>query len=232
MQSLHDEVTIEDYLESVRKRLNPLPAEERACELVEIRTHLTELAKAHAELGATEAEALHAALRQFGDPRKVGVELRRAWQRGQRQEQPGTVLSAAACAMGVTMVMYVVSTVLRSVVTYSTNGYAGMGAALPKFMLGLWAFGCLQCLFTGYITGRRAPRRAVAGMLLSSTLFTGLNLCMTCRAVLPHLPPGALRPYLSILALSYSLGVIVQLSGVMLGRRRFLADRRRARARA
>jgi hypothetical protein len=232
MQNLHNEAKIESYLESVRKRLDQLPAAERNAELTEVRDHLTELARGHAELGMTEQEAIQTALRQFGDPKLVGTNLRRAWEQGQKRRLPGTVLSAAGWAISISLVMSLISFLIRSILAEATNNYQNRGAVLWNVMLGYWVAGCFQCLLTGYITGRRAPRCAFAGMLLSNGLFSVWSLIAFCLITLPHLPAAVLPVYLRTSAFSISIGLACSFLGVSLGRRRFLTLQHREQASA
>lgn len=232
MQSLHNEAKIESYLESVRERLGKLPVAERDAELTEVRDHLAELARGHAELGMTEQEAIQTALRQFGDPKSVGTNLRRAWEQGHKRRLPGTVLSAAGWAISVSLVMSLISFLIRSILAEATNNYQNRGAVLWNVMLGFWVAGCLQGLVTGYITGRRAPRRAFVGMLLSNGLFAVWSITAFCLITLPHMPAAVLPVYIRTSVFSISTGLTLSFLGVALGRRRFLTLQRREQASA
>ena len=68
---------LEQYLETLDVHLAALPDERRRGLREEARQHVLDLAAAHRELGSDEDEALQAALRQFGDPRRVGKQYRR-----------------------------------------------------------------------------------------------------------------------------------------------------------
>src|SRR5688572_116869 len=70
---------VEEYLDRV---CGQLPADltlaRRREVREELRTHLGALVEAHRELGASEEEAVEAALRQFGDARRLAREWRKA----------------------------------------------------------------------------------------------------------------------------------------------------------
>lgn len=76
---------LEQYLDEVSRPLTPLGETARREWREEARQHLDDLVAAHAELGASENEAIEAALHQFGDAAKIGRAVRREsvyfWQR-------------------------------------------------------------------------------------------------------------------------------------------------------
>lgn len=231
MQNLHHEEKIECYLESVRSRLNILPEAERDAEIAEIRTHLLALAQSHIELGAAEPEAIQAALSQFGNPKSVGKNLRYAWERGRNQRLPGTVLSAAGWTFVATLASDLIMTLVCIMTAELTHNYKDLGAfTKPDVLLGISGLSRLLSLFTGYVTGLKAPRRAYVGMLLTSALSTGLITIFIFRHNLPHMSAEALSYYLLMCAIAIGIGLATQLFGVWLGRRQFLARQRRERA--
>src|SRR6185437_4429292 len=69
-----EEQAIDHYMAQVAHHLD-LPAAEREATLLEIRSHLEELAAARMAAGAHEAEAQRQALAAFGDARRVGRTL-------------------------------------------------------------------------------------------------------------------------------------------------------------
>jgi len=76
------EAAIEDYLDHIFGRALALPYERRAELRRELRQHLAALVAAEQEeQGADGGAAVEAALRRFGDPRKIGRALRREWER-------------------------------------------------------------------------------------------------------------------------------------------------------
>lgn len=67
---------LEQYLDSLEKPLARLTPQERQEWRTEVAQHISSLAEAHTELGATEQEALEAAIAQFGDAKVVAHRLR------------------------------------------------------------------------------------------------------------------------------------------------------------
>ena len=67
--------SIENYLAQIARELRDLPASARDEEMREIESHLRAMIEARGDVAAV--------LRQFGKPRKVGRDLRRAWERKQ-----------------------------------------------------------------------------------------------------------------------------------------------------
>ena len=227
MQNLHKEETIERYLEEVRSRLNILSEAERDAELAEVRSHLLALAQAHTELGIPEQEAMQAALQQFGDPKSVGTGLRRAWKQGLKQRLPGTVLSAAGWAFSISLSSSLIINLLLFMLAWLTHGYEDLGTMRPDLFIGLSVIIRLQNLFAGYMTGLKAPRRAYAGMLLISALFTGLNTVFVCRYNLPHMRAEVVADYWRSMAIALGISWTAMFLGVSLGRKQFLARQRR-----
>ncbi len=76
--------SLEMYLAQIAHELRALPPQARADELREIEAHLAALVLASQQLDDTShVLATNIALKQFGAPRKVGRNLRRAWERKQ-----------------------------------------------------------------------------------------------------------------------------------------------------
>jgi len=71
---------LEHYLKTIESRLQNLPPAQRQEELLEIRQHLEALVAGHHLAGLSEAEAVVAAIRQFGHAEQVGQELSKATQ--------------------------------------------------------------------------------------------------------------------------------------------------------
>ena len=71
---------LEDYLDHLcAPLLGRMVYERRLAIREEVRAHILVLADAHEELGHSPAEALHAAIQQFGDARQVGSALSRQY---------------------------------------------------------------------------------------------------------------------------------------------------------
>ena len=66
---------LEIYLSQIERELRDLPAQARADEMREIESHLAAMIEQRGDVAAV--------LAQFGKPRKVGRDLRRAWERKQ-----------------------------------------------------------------------------------------------------------------------------------------------------
>ena len=81
---------IEDYLDQVCAPLTTaVPHNVRREWRAEMQTHLESLTAAHIELGADPAEAVHSALRQFGEAHQVSSQWQAEW------EQVGTTSTSA-----------------------------------------------------------------------------------------------------------------------------------------
>ena len=74
----NSEITsLESYMAQIERELRDLPASARADEMREIEAHLRAMIEASGDVAAV--------LAQFGAPRKVGRDLRRAWERKQSE---------------------------------------------------------------------------------------------------------------------------------------------------
>lgn len=69
---------LEKYLRQAAVQLHDLPADRREEEIEEIRAHLTAYAAKRQDAGASEDEAMAAAIVQFGDAGEVGRKIARA----------------------------------------------------------------------------------------------------------------------------------------------------------
>jgi len=72
---------MEEYVAAIAGRLRSLPPSQREEELREIRQHLDALVAGHRARGASEKDAVDAALAQFGRPEQVGRQIHGAWAR-------------------------------------------------------------------------------------------------------------------------------------------------------
>lgn len=157
---------LEQYLNELAVRLNSLPAYQRDEELAEVRAHLEAMIAANQELGDTEEEAVHAALRQFDASRKLGQGLARTWRRGQRRTWRETLSGAAICAAGC---YWGISSVI-TLVFYPMVATTPSEAARSK-VLNL-AFYVLLPILPGLVTGLATPKRAVIGTALALSVFS------------------------------------------------------------
>jgi hypothetical protein len=75
-----DNRRLDDYITMLARRLQGLSQTQREEELREVRQHLEALVAGHVLRGLSEAEAVDAALRQFGRAEQIGKELAAAQQ--------------------------------------------------------------------------------------------------------------------------------------------------------
>ena len=87
--SKYEPQSLEHYLSQIAHELRALPPQARADEMREIEAHLRALIEARGDVAAV--------LAQFGSPRKVGRDLRRAWERKQPE---GWINGALAFVIG------------------------------------------------------------------------------------------------------------------------------------
>jgi hypothetical protein len=69
---------LETYLNRIKSQLKGIPAAERELQIQEITQHLQRLVAEEMEGGLTEADAVQAAIAQFGEPKEIGRGLRNA----------------------------------------------------------------------------------------------------------------------------------------------------------
>ena len=79
MHSRFDDGQTEHFVAKLNKSLRWTPALVRTELHAELRQHLEALAAAHEELGSSPEDAYDLALRQFGDPAKIGRKLWWEW---------------------------------------------------------------------------------------------------------------------------------------------------------
>src|SRR4051812_25286167 len=79
---------IERFLNAVEARLAAFPADVRQEIRQELRGHIGSLVTTHAELCETEAEAVDAALRQFGSAERIAQRFHCAWESTAAIESP------------------------------------------------------------------------------------------------------------------------------------------------
>lgn len=75
-----DNRRLDDYITTLGRRLQGLPQTQREEELHEVRQHLEALVAGHVLRGMSEADAVDAALRQFGRAEQIGKDLAAAQQ--------------------------------------------------------------------------------------------------------------------------------------------------------
>lgn len=82
MFSPHDSPAVNDWFRRLDAAWRHLPAEERASQREEIQQHLEGLVAANITLGQLPDDAWKAALKQFGDPTRIGRKMYQEWQQG------------------------------------------------------------------------------------------------------------------------------------------------------
>lgn len=164
---------LREYLSELAAHLSTLPPKRRTEELREVRTHLENAVIVGRELGRTEDEAAREGVAQYGAADVVGQEMTAAWRRGRDLNMRGMV-SAAACAVGVTVVLARMTPLLGSVLPPAP----AQGLLMPPYSLGHWAAGVVWLmplgLIVGGVSGLLFPRRAVAGVVV------GLDVLLLC----------------------------------------------------
>ncbi|HEY0607628.1 MAG TPA: permease prefix domain 1-containing protein [Herpetosiphonaceae bacterium] len=70
-----DDRRLDHYITTLDKRLRSLPQAQREDDLREVRQHLEALVAGHVMRGMSEADAVDAALRQFGRAEQIGKDL-------------------------------------------------------------------------------------------------------------------------------------------------------------
>ena len=87
------ENNLESYISAVEAQLNDLPAARRAEFIGEVRAHLHAMFEAKRADGLDAATAWLHSMREFGEPEKVGSELRAQWANSGQLESEGAPLS-------------------------------------------------------------------------------------------------------------------------------------------
>lgn len=148
---------VEDYLDHVLAPLvGSVPYERRRELRAELGAHLEAMVEARMELGESREEASAAALRQFGNPARIGSEWLGEW-RPKAGFPRRSVLIALKCFAPASVLAWVTATL-------------GGPAAAPAVVFFVLAF---IPTVTGFVAGLLAPSRPG-----SSTLFALLGLAL------------------------------------------------------
>ena len=153
---------LDKYLQSVAHELRGLPEHKREEELREMQQHLETIIARGIESGASEDDATHVALQQFGSAREVGRKLRSV---GLRRESVGRVVAAPLC--GVLGNLVLIGAVLSGMhLLDGPPGFLPNGVlqGYPNHLPTRIAYSVLMLLTTvggGVIAGRIAPRSAI-----------------------------------------------------------------------
>ena len=144
-------LSLELYLAQIARELRDLPSQARADELREIEAHLRALIEARGDVAAT--------LAQFGAPRRVGRDLRRAWER----KQPEAWWRAIVAPI-VAVISYVL--VGLPLIHSTLDFYVALGIyGFPVTTIGLNLVDSLFILPIGYIAGLISPKRGLLGIV-------------------------------------------------------------------
>ena len=162
---------LETYLAQIKAQLQSLPPQKQDEELQEIRQHLQALAANSMTRGLAENEAVAAAIRQFGDSRRVGRDLQQAW-RGRPEKPLRIALAAGGALLCHVTFMYVAILVgvfidvyiLKSTIWHGPNVPRPSLPPLALYPLMALSF-CAPPFFAGWVAGLIAPRRAMMGII-------------------------------------------------------------------
>lgn len=210
--------SLDEYLSQIARELRALPAPAPADELREIEAHLRALVEAAQQLeDISQAEATAAALKQFGVPRKVGRNLRRAWQRKQPEAWWRAVVAPLFAlafwffiAWPFTQGFYTFYLRLHGI-DFTSNQPVGAGVSDAVFANCLnyeYFIGFFMMLTASYVMGLISPKRSKFGIsaLLAcgflpqivSCIITGTSFPLekTLAIVFVFLLPAAIGTYL------------------------------------
>lgn len=128
-----DDRRLDHYITTLGSRLQGLPQTQREEELREVRQHLEALVAGHTMRGMSEAEAVTAALRQFGHAEQIGKELAAA----QRPNQPALwrYLLMYACCVLVSFIFFVTANDKPTDFPYGWVEQLLMALVLPASLL-------------------------------------------------------------------------------------------------
>ena len=170
MSKAPEVASVENYLQQIERELRALPTSARADELREIEAHLRALVLAGQQIEEiSEAEATTAALKQFGAPKRVGRNLRKAWER----KQPEAWWRAVLAFIVIELAFYVAVTPLF-------EGFAAFSAvspmSLPTSSVLFWCFTLpivsVIPVITGCFVGIISPKYGQLVALVTSILLT------------------------------------------------------------
>lgn len=160
--------SLETYLAQIAHELRALPASARADEMREIEAHLRALVQAGQQLeDISKAEATTVGLRQFGSPRAIGRNLRRAWERKQPEAwwRAGLALTFALGFFAIVVIPF-----MQGFYAFHLN-FHGVDTSVPQAdakivaIYGILAtysqfFSFFFMVFTTYVMGLISPKRS------------------------------------------------------------------------
>lgn len=189
MLSQFDDEETAAYFERLNAPLRKMPQADRAELHAELRQHLDALAAAHEELGASPDEAAHAALKQFGDPVKIGRRLFDEWRRAPQTNiwriAGGAFWRLYAIQMGLSIFATAIN---RLTLGIDFRFLAPIAVTLLESLL------FLVPVSVGIWAGKRFGRRAVPGLACMSASVFLLSpilspLCMLFYSLFFSVPP-------------------------------------------
>ena len=185
--------SLETYLSQIAHELRDLPAQARADELREIESHLRALVLASQQIeDVSHVLATNIALQQFGPPRKVGRNLRRAWERKQPEAWWRAVVALSlGLAMWTVFNFAAREFFLAYLFDHGVDMYGVMAgthapvdfssALIPKVLFYMQISGVFTSFATGYAMGLISPKHrtvivgSVMFLLMSKQILTTLN---------------------------------------------------------
>lgn len=163
---------LEDYLTKVTARLTALPLAHRDEEVRELREHLRNAFAANRAQGQTEDAAALYAMRDFGAPEILGVEVVSAWRRGERREGLRSFWGAAVSAV---MLSFLLPHLINPLIYASLQHLnAGHWPSWAYVMVWIWFIGVP--VLVGAMSGLAFPKRAAIGTALAVTACSGYSL--------------------------------------------------------
>lgn len=196
MFSPHDSPAVNDWFRRLETAWRRLPAEERASQREEIQQHLEGLVAANIALGQLPDDAWEAALKQFGDPTRIGRKMYQEWQQGRVGFRAD--MKAILFSVGITWLWSIVIPLLSMARIFWLNahGLLPLSAAnyhlldLPRFVHQVVGYG--GTLVVSTIIGRRYPMQAIKGAFYGALLW-GLVNCLQI-VVFSYLNPKMILP--------------------------------------
>ncbi len=178
MHSRFDDSQTELFLARLNPPLRWMPRAARMELHAELRQHLDALAAAHEELGSTPEEAFDLALRQFGDPAKIGRKLWWEWFWSSRpcvSKECQAALHALLVYVAFDLLLFLPPLLLgdghtfppglrAAIQTFIQNNSSGFFAMLLSRTLDIVLLSLLTTgipLLAGFTAGRKFPGRAI-----------------------------------------------------------------------
>ncbi len=156
--------SLETYLAQIEHELRALPAQARADEMREIEAHLRTLIEARGDNSTAEA------LAQFGSPRRVGRDLRWAWER----KQPEAWWRAGVAMMfAIGFFSVIALPMLQGFYAFGQIARLNPTAGFESFLVDVQFLAFPLTFLASYIIGLLSPKRSYLGVaaLLLTMLF-------------------------------------------------------------